>query len=234
MTEFEAQSSIQELTAPRYSYAEADHVAHVTPGTTKRWITGYSEIPAVGEAVYRPPVTSTSATKVKELGISFLDLVEVAAIGALKEQGFSLRGIRQIVANCQETLDVPRPLVSIKFKTDGREIFVPHGDQLMEVGMRKAQLAWAEVLDPFLDTIDYTKDPHGVARRWWPLGRAESVMVDPRYAFGLPAVASSGVRTEIILERFRAKDTVEQIARDFGVKPIDVERALQFEYQSAA
>ena len=233
MTEFEAQPSIHELTAPRYSYAEADHVAHVTPGTTKRWIIGYPEIAAAGEAVIALQLRRPAPRKHRSR-----DLLPRSDRGCgdrcAEGKGFSLRGIRQIVSNCQEILDVPRPLVSLKFKTDGREIFVPHGDQLMEVGTRKAQLAWAEVLDPFLDTIDYTKDPHGVARRWWPLGRAESVMVDPRYAFGLPAVAGSGVRTEIILERFRAKDTVEQIARDFRVKPIDVERALQFEYQSAA
>mgnify|MGYP003947620521 CR=1 FL=1 len=59
-------------------------------------------------------------------------------------------------------------------------------------------------------------------------------MVDPDYGFGYPVIADSGVRTEIILERFKAGDLEKQIAEDFNVDPIDVERALQFELNRAA
>ncbi len=47
-------------------------------------------------------------------------------------------------------------------------------------------------------------------------------------------IADSGVRTEIILERFRAGDLNEQIAADFNVTALEVQRALQFESQRAA
>ncbi len=39
---------------------------------------------------------------------------------------------------------------------------------------------------------------------------------------------------EIILERFQSGDFEEQIAKDFNVKRIDVQRALQFELNRAA
>jgi uncharacterized protein (DUF433 family) len=47
-------------------------------------------------------------------------------------------------------------------------------------------------------------------------------------------VADSGVRTEIILERFEAGDLHDQIAADFNLDPIEVERALQFEMKTRA
>jgi len=58
--------------------------------------------------------------------------------------------------------------------------------------------------------------------------------LDPDYAFGFPVIRNSGVRTEIILERFQAGDLHDQIAQDFNVDPIEVERALQFELSRAA
>ena len=118
------------------------------------------------------------------------------------------------------------------FKTDGREIFVERSDEvLLAVGRKKGMQAWHEVLAPFLDDLDYADN---LARRWWPLGHDKPIVVDPEYGYGLPVVADSGVRTEIIRERFEAGDLKEQIARDFNLDPIAVERALQFELQRAA
>jgi uncharacterized protein (DUF433 family) len=214
---------------PLYGYGEADYLANVSRGTARRWLAGYAYQDAGGRPVRRPPMTAPSE---EPEGVSFLDLVEVVAIGRLKEMGLSLTRIRQVVANCQEILGVSRPLVTLRFKSDGREIFVDRGDVLIEVGLRKRMQAWNELLHPFLEELDY--GAHELARRWWPLGRKVPVVIDPEYGFGYPVVANSGVRTEIILERFKAGDLEEQIVRDFNVKPIEVERALQFELNRAA
>jgi len=58
--------------------------------------------------------------------------------------------------------------------------------------------------------------------------------MDPEYAYGLPVIVNSGVRTEIVLERFQAGDLDEQIAADFNISPLEVQRALQFEVKRAA
>ncbi|MDE2993164.1 MAG: DUF433 domain-containing protein [Chloroflexota bacterium] len=217
------------LISPRYGFADADYLANVTRGTAKRWLVGHAYEDNHGQRVVQPPITPGVH---REEGVSFADLVEIAAIGRLKEAEFSLRMIREIVRNCQEILGVPRPLTTLRFKTGGGEIFVDRGDVLLEVGRKKRMQAWKEVLEPFLQELDY--DTHQLAVRWWPLGRSTPVVIDPEYGFGFPVVAKSGVRTEIILERFRAGDLNEQISADFNIEPVDVERALQFELQRAA
>ena len=216
------------VSIPLYSYADADYLAGVSRGTSKRWLTGYRYWAPDGQRVVQPPVTPGT----EGVGlVSFLDLVEIVAIGRLKEVGFSLKAIRQVVFNCQEILGLARPLTTLKFKTDGREIFVDKGPILLEVGRRKGEQAWNEFLEPFLHNLDYA---HEIARRWWPLGRENRVVVDPDYGYGFPVVANSGVRTEIILERFRAGDLKDRIAQDFKLDPVEVERALQFDLNRAA
>ncbi len=219
------------LIRPLYGFADADYLANVSRGTAKRWLAGYAYYDTHGQRVIRPPVTSGVQREERE-GVSFADLVEIAAIGRLKEVGFSLRMIREIVRNCQEILGVPRPLATLRFKMGGREIFVDRGDVLLEVGRKKRMQAWNEVLKPFLQELDY--DANQLVARWWPLGRSTPVVIDPQYGFGFPVVAKSGVRTEIILERFRAGDLKEQISADFNIEQVHVERALQFELQRAA
>ncbi len=93
--------------------------------------------------------------------------------------------------------------------------------------------AWTDVLEPFLHDLDYDAELE-LANRWWPLGKVIPIVVDPDYGYGFPVIVKSGVRTEIILERFQAGDLEDQIAKDFNVERIEVERALQFELNRAA
>ncbi len=223
------------MTLPLYSYADVDYLADVSRGTARRWLAGY-EYKSDGRGLIALPAV-THRQDPEDAAASFVDLIEVIAIGALKQAGFSLPTIRRIVHTCQEMLGVPRPLVTLQFKIGGKDIFVDHGDALLEVGRKKGNQAWHEFLSPFLKTLDYTTDAGltpQVARRWWPMGREVPIVVDPAFGFGRPAIGQTGVRTAIILEHFRAKETVDEIAQDFDVSPMEVQRALQFELDRAA
>jgi uncharacterized protein (DUF433 family) len=220
--------SAKELERPRYTYAEADHLAGVSRGTARRWLVDYQHPGTEFSRVRRSPVTTG-----REMDgvVSFLDLVEVAAIGGLKQIGLSMPQIRFIVIECQKRLGVPRPLTNIRFKTTGSDIFLGTRTIFSELSHRKLQEAWTEVLQPFLQNLDYEEE---VARRWWPFGHDGGVFLDPDYAFGLPVIAGSGVRTEIVLEQFQANESVENIAQDFNLTTAQVEQALRFEMQRAA
>lgn len=214
----------ERLTAPLYSYAEADRLAGVGRGTSSRWLKGYRYWYAPSDLRVMPPVTESIES---QEAVSFVDLVEVIVIGGLRKKGFSLRTIRKMNEFCQLLLQKTRPLVTETFKVSGRDIFVlaSHG-HLVNVSTQRGMQAWDEVLDPFLETVDYENE---LARRWWPMGREYPVVVDPEYGFGLPVVSGSGVRTEILAERARAGDTDEEISYDFGLDASQVEAALRYE-----
>jgi len=177
----------------------------------------------------QPPVTP--GREVTGAGVSFADLVEVVAIGGFKRRGFPITTVRKIVENCQVQFGEPYPLSRRTFKVGGRDVFVSLDSGLHDVLHRSGALAWDEILAPFLETLDYRD---AFAYRWWPLGRSKPIVVDPEYGYGLPVIAESGVRTEIIRERFEVGDSIDQIAYDFNVKPEQVQSAIQFELQRAA
>jgi uncharacterized protein (DUF433 family) len=214
---------------PLYSFAEADRLAKVTPNTSRRWLKGYHFWYSPVERRTMPPITPRSE---QIDAVSFVDLMEVAAIGRLRDKGFSLKRIREINEYCRIYLRKQRPLVTETFKVMGRDIFVEASyGVLLNVGYEAGMQAWDEVLDPFLDTVEYENE---VVRRWWPLGRDYKVVIDPDYGFGLPVIEGTGVRTEIIAERARAGDSTDEITYDFGVTPDQIEDALRWEMPDAA
>ncbi len=121
-----------------------------------------------------------------------------------------------------------RPLVTERFMTDGSDFFVRRDGALIEVGIGRfpGERAWDEVLAPFLETVEYERQ---YVRRWWPIGRNRRVVVDPDFGFGLPVIAGSGVRTEIVYEQAQAGVPHERIALDFGIGQDDIDHAIQFE-----
>lgn len=218
------------LFAPRYSFAEADRLARVSRRTSRRWVTGYRYQRPDGSRASQPPVTLRDQSEAE--GVSFIELVEIAAIAGLRELNWSLRRIRDIVDECMDRFSTPHPLVTEIFKTDGREVFVRRSGALVGLLGRKGQEAWDEVLAPFLTTLDYEAD---LAARWWPQGQGAPVVIDPDYGFGLPVVVTNrnggltGIRTEIIVERFQAGELAGDIAGDLDITTELAERALQFE-----
>lgn len=176
-----------------------------------------------------PPVTPGLG---EQEAVAFVDLMEVATVSALRKRRFSFKRIRQINAYCRLYLQEPRPLVTQKFKVAGQDIFLDADfDVLVDVGREAGMLAWREVLEPFLEDVEYENE---LARRWWPLGKKRMVVVDPDYGFGLPVVEGTGVRTEIIAERHRAGDSIDEIAYDFDVTPKQINDALRWEMPKKA
>lgn len=205
-----------------YTLADVDRLAQVTPGTAKRWLLGYTYV-RQGQRVTVPPVTPRESSVT---AATFFDLIEVVAIGKFKEKGFSLATVRRLVDVCQTVLGVARPLTSVVFKTEGYRIFVEHAGELIEVLRTAGQAAWQEILESFLETLDYRADR---AATWWPLGRSAGVRVDPAWGLGRPVIASRGIRTDILLEHWGAGESIADVANDYELTPQEVESALRFE-----
>jgi uncharacterized protein (DUF433 family) len=222
----------ERLTRPLYTYAEADRLASVPRGTSSRWVKGYQYRNEWGERIAQPSITAGPTDRTQP-GVSFFDFVGIKAIAGLKRMRFGLPRIREVVRYCQDELGVAYPLATETFKADRKRIYMTAGDgRLLEVlgGQRGAQ-AWDEVLDPFLDTLDYQND---FARRWWPLGKDDLVVVDPDYGFGSPVIVNSGLRTELVAERAEVGDAPGVIAYDFNLTREQVASALRLESKLAA
>ena len=146
---------------------------------------------------------------------------------------------RYQIFNATAAQAVPRPLATQQFLTNGVGLFVEHAGELLNVS-EQGQQALREDFAQALARIEF--GGHGGPVLLFSFTRnasprdeqPRSVVVDPARSFGRPVVAGAYVRTEVVVQRFRAGDTIAEMADDYAVPMAVIEEALRFEHRSAA
>ena len=119
-----------------------------------------------------------------------------------------------------------RPLLDV----EGRELVRRVQEQvglersLQLVVVRNRQLVLAEPAKRFHSAVEYADD---VVAHMRPDIRTPAVVMDPRTAFGQPAIRS--VTTESIAEDYRAGTNRDDLADLYDLTPGQVDEALRFE-----
>ena len=108
-------------------------------------------------------------------------------------------------------------------------LFVEQYGKLMSAS-EEGQNAIRELLEASLTRID--RDATGLASRLYPWTNMPDeprvVAVDVSVSFGRPVLADTAVPVDMILQRFRAGDTIEQLAADYRVEHSRVESVLRW------
>lgn len=200
----------QRLGVPNYRVSEAAEYAHISGQTIRNW-------QKLGN---RPsPLGSREPGK----ALSYLQLIELAVVASCRKAGMTLPKIRASREFLAEEFGDPHPFATQKLLTDGVDLMMECGDELLVTNL-KGQLAWKKIIEDRLKEFVYLD---GVAAQWHVAGHQSSVVIDPRVQFGRPSVR--GIATWIIAARHDAGEDVPTIARDFGVPKSMVADALVFE-----
>jgi len=214
---------------PRYTIPEAAEFIQRPNSTVRRWALGNVRTQD-GRRRVDEPLILIDGDVGDSILLSFLNLLELRFLAAYRSR-VPLQSIRRALEFSGSELGIDRPLLSLEFKTHGKSLFLRFAaegeDEYLMNASRRGQLAWPSTLDAFIESIDYEED---TARRWWPLGRKEPVIVDTLLNGGRPSTALSGVRTNAIAVQ-RAKEGlyVPDIAHDVGASEREVRAALRFE-----
>lgn len=207
------------LSLPAYRYAEAARYAGLSVQTVASWARWY-----------RVPEdrTADSTTSGPRL-LSYPQLAEVAVAAAFRHAGVKVEDLHRVHGDLRVVLESDYPFTLLAFKTRG-PVLLPHlqsGRFLSHaIGMQDGQRVWRQSIQDLFDQFDYEQ---GMALRWYPRGRDGIIVIDPRVAFGAPAIAGTGVATHILRQRYVGGESVEDIAEDFGVTQGQIEAALDFE-----
>lgn len=155
-----------------------------------------------------------------------------------RDHGLDFAAIRSAVNYVASQLGDARPLAHRDFATDGVSLLVQHSGALINAS-RRGQLAIAVVLQSYLQRIE--RDAVGLAQRFYPFTRSGDenrqprvVVIDPRLAFGRPAIACVGVSTAAVAGRYRRGESPVELAADFRCSVPDIEEALRCELRDAA
>jgi uncharacterized protein (DUF433 family) len=175
--------------------------------------------------------------------LSFSNLTEAHVLDALRRQyQVGLPQIRRAVSYLREHFRSPHPLVHHEMLTDGKHLFVEAAG-LKDVinASRDGQLAMRDLIGLHLQRVEWDKD--GFVARLYPFTRSrrnqaeasqpQVVTMDPRVEFGRPILKGSAVPTAVIADRYKAGESIADLADDYGEDPLNIEEAVRCELQPA-
>jgi uncharacterized protein (DUF433 family) len=208
------------LDVPAYRVGEAAQYARLSAQTVVNWEKPHNDRSAVLQRRYA------------RAGLSFLQLIEIAVVAAMRADGVKLPAIRAARDFFARRLDSRYPFAQAKFKSDGVDIFQEYEDgdggilhDRLVMANAKGQLFWTEVLQKRLKEFNY--DVKGCVESWKVNGIDGSVYIDPRVSFGAPNI--SGIATRAIKSRWLVGESLIDIGGDLLLSHEKVIEALIFE-----
>jgi len=220
---------------PAYSIAEAAHYLRMPEETLRSWVAGRL-YPVAGRSKRSRPLIHLNDPKRQYL--SFINLVEAHVLAAIRRRhGVKLPKVRNALDYVRRQFRVDRPLINQAFQTDGLDLFVERYGQLINAS-REGQRAMKEIIGAYLKRIEwdakgipiklylFTRDTQAAAA---PASDPRVVVMNPAISFGRPVIAGTGIPVSAIYERYKAGDSVADLAQDFRLETSAIEEAIRCE-----
>jgi uncharacterized protein (DUF433 family) len=205
---------------PAYGVPEAAAYLKVPYQTLRYWLTEYRKMPPMIKPVQPDPVR-----------LSFLNLLECHALAGMRKiYDLKIPRVRRALQNLSKEFPQPHPLISQVFLTDRRDLFIEKLGKIINVSQHGEK--GLNFYHMHLQRVDVS--PLGLLRffpfvRRVELSEPKSIEINPMVGFGKPVLSGTDISTAIIASRFRARDSVTELAREYGCTPQQVEEAIRWE-----
>ena len=222
---------------PAYGITEAARYLRIPATTLAAWTRGQSYFSDGSAKQFKAVIELPNP---REPLLSFVNLVEAHVLVALRRKHrVALPTVRNALDYVRKQMDVKHPLANARFETDGINVFLRQFGGLLSAS-ESGQMAMSAIITARLQRVEH--DESGMAVRLYPFTRSgegqpadpKIIVIDPFLAFGRPAIAARGVATDIVAERYRAGEGMDELADDYGCERKEIEEAVRCEFAIAA
>ena len=212
---------------PAYPLAEAAHYLKVPHQTLQNWVYG------------RPDFKSVIAVPVPNVPLlSFINLVEVHVLSSIRRKHkVSLQRVRKALDYLEKEMGTIHPLATVQLETDDADLFFRELGKIINL-TRGGQIAMKETVEAYLKRIDRGFD--GSPMILYPFVTNDiftdrkPVMFNPRISFGRLVITDTGIPTFEIASRYKAGESIRDLATDYERDHLEIEDAIRCELQLEA
>lgn len=218
---------------PLYTVSEAASYLGINSQTLTTWLFGRSYQTKQGERPWLPVITPADFD-LKLL--SFYNLAEAHVLAATRYEHkvpfWAVRAaIDALVKRYPESAD--HPLLADDFHTDGKLLFVKTINELVNLSSKQLPL---DIMNAFL--VRVLRDDAGKTFKLYPLRKGEAndrvISIVAGVAASRPIIDGSGVPVSAVWRRFNAGENPQDIAEDFELDVMQVNRAISYIERRAA
>lgn len=217
----------ERLELPLYGLSEAALYLRVPIKTLEYWAFGRKSISAVIQAASKQP-----------RALSFMNLLECHMLASMRSlYDLRLPKIRRAVMHLNKTSAFKHPLIEEPLYTNRIDVLIKQIDKLVNLS-RGGQLVIPEIVEAHLERVEYDKSIG--AFKFYPFVRERSagepklIVINPSLGFGKPVIAGTGISTAVIASRFNARESVPELAEEYGLEPKQIEEAIRWETRAVA
>jgi uncharacterized protein (DUF433 family) len=204
-----------------YAPREAARLIGGTAQDVLRWTRGSGPNEPIWNAHYQFLNDTTE--------ISFLDLIELRAVRALRQNGISIQAIRYAISFAKDAFGIDRPLSAVAFKTDGPEILMDaiekDGELVSLAKKRPGQKVFRKIIDQSVSGLEYEDSR---LMRWRP-DIAKHVVIDPSRAFGAPLIDETGISTQVLHREWDRSRDFKYVSKLYEIDDSLVKDAVLYE-----
>lgn len=161
--------------------------------------------------------------------LSFIDLIEVRVVKALRSSGVSLQAIRYALDLAENRFGVNRPFATRHFKLLGGEILMDaleNDGELVSLSKKNpGQKVFSVIVRQSLNDLEYEND---YVVRWRP-SIANHVVIDPNRQFGSPLIDDFGLATQTIFREYQEIQDSKYLANIYEVPLRYINDAIKYE-----
>ncbi len=213
-----------------YTIPETSHYLRIPISTLRSWVLGRCYKTQAGEKHFKPII---KIADIKLRSLSFLNLIEVHILDAIRrEHKIPLHNVRTALNYLKKKFPSEYPLADQNFETNGMDLFIKKYGQLINIS-QDGQLAIEKLLKEHLRRVK--RDTKGIPIKLYPFTRKREadepmdVVIDPDISFGRPVLVGTGIATAIVAERYKAGESINDLAKDYGCKGSAIEEAIRCE-----
>jgi uncharacterized protein (DUF433 family) len=211
----------QSLARGVYSPRQAARLLGSSPQDVLRWTRGSGDHEPLWKAHYQFLEDTTE--------ISFLDLIELRVVRALRLSGISLQAIRYAIEVAQKRFRIDRPLSAVQFKTDGSEILmdaVEHDGEFVSLSKKRpGQKVFSRIVAQSVSGLEFEGSR---VSRWRP-NQTKHVIIDPERSFGDPILDDVGISTRVLSDEFERFRDYKYLSRLYEIDIAQIRDAVGFE-----
>jgi uncharacterized protein (DUF433 family) len=215
------------LETPIYGLLDAAHYLRVPYQTLRYWTKGSHAVePIIRLASVEPP------------RMSFFNLMECHMLSSMRKRyNLKLPKVRAALRTLARMHPSPHPLVDRQLETDSIDVFLrEQSSELLNLN-RPNQLFFREILDTYLQRIE--RDSTGMFM-FFPFVEKPSVdepkiiVLSPTVSFGRPVINGTSIPTAVIASRFHARESLIDLATEYGRSTQEIEEAIRWESKAVA
>ncbi|MGB7892431.1 MAG: DUF433 domain-containing protein [Microcoleus sp.] len=228
---------------PIYSIPQAAQYLRLRKDRLRSWVGGWFSKTKAGKRFFEPliklpnPKNFELLPQSKTTILSFTNLVEAHVLIAIfKATGISRKQLSTALDYIKRHLSTPQLYAGKEFERKGIALLFEGVGQQLAASDREQEAR--QILKTYFARI--VRDEAGLPLKLYPFTKLpgadepKTVMIDPRISFGRPVLAGTGIPTAILAERYKAGDSIDELAEDYNCNRLQIEEGIRCELQLVA